>query len=368
VSELARCTAVATWVAPWVIVPGAPPIRDGAVAFDAAGELVAVGRAADFARCDATAVDGVIMPGLVNAHTHLELSHMAGAVPGGDGLVPWIRRLLASRTPPQGAAIAAAIAYLEERGTVAVADVTNSGTTVGPLERSGLTWRAFREVVAPRPGEPVDLGELPRGGHVIRTAHSTYATREDVLRAVGAASIHVEEDPAEAEWLVRGSGPFGELLPRGPAPGARPVEYLDALGLLHPGTLLVHMAHASDESFRLAARRGAVIVLCPRSNLTIGGRPPRWRAAREAGCRVAVGTDSLASSPSLDVLADVAALARDGAEASWLVDAATVGGARALGLYSSPGWIEIGDAAATLRDPVAWVAFEGEAAATRRIA
>jgi cytosine/adenosine deaminase-related metal-dependent hydrolase len=138
--------------------------------------------------------------------------------------------------------------------------------------------------------------------------------------------------------------------------------------LLAPGTLLVHMTCAEDESFRLAARRGAVVVLCPRSNLAIGGRLPRWRAAREAGCRVALGTDSLASAPSLDLLGDVAALARAGADPAWLIDAATVGGARALGLWMPPGWIELGDTAAALRDPIAWVAFEGEQAPRRGLA
>jgi cytosine/adenosine deaminase-related metal-dependent hydrolase len=128
------------------------------------------------------------------------------------------------------------------------------------------------------------------------------------------------------------------------------------------------MTCADDESFRLAARRGAVTVLCPRSNLAIGGRLPRWRAAREASCRVALGTDSLASTASLDLLADVAVLARDGADPAWLLEAATIGGARALGLWMPPGWIEVGDCAASLTDPIAWLAFEGEQARRRRLA
>jgi cytosine/adenosine deaminase-related metal-dependent hydrolase len=200
----------------------------------------------------------------------------------------------------------------------------------------------------------------------VATAHSTYATHREALAAVGAASIHVEEDPAEAEWLLRGTGPFAQLLPPRPPEGLRPVPYLDRLGLLGPRTLLVHMTCADDDSLALAARRGATVVLCPRSNLHIGGRLPRWRAVRAAGCRVSLGTDSLASCDSLDVLADVAVLARDGAEPAWLIDAATRG--EPLGFPEPAGWIETGDAARFLRDPLAWLAFEGHSAPVRRLA
>jgi len=357
-----RCRPVRTWVAPWVIVPGAPPLRDAAVSVDEDGVLAAVGRAVDFARLPVSECRGVIMPGLVNAHTHLELSHLR--VDGGDGLVPWIRRMLATRTPPEPAAIEAAVRALEARGTVAVADVSNTGASAAALARSSLTAAVFLEVVAPRPAE--GMPEPPAAPGVV-TAHSTYATHEAALRRTGAASIHVEEDPAEAEWLLAGTGPLAGLLPPGGAPGLRPVAYLDRLGLLGPQTLLVHMTCADDASIQLAVRRGATSVLCPRSNLHIGGRLPPWRALRAAGARVALGSDSLASADSLDVLADAAVLARDGAEPAWLVDAATRAGAAALGLPAPPGWIEVGDSARFLRDPLAWLAFEGAGAPVRRL-
>jgi aminodeoxyfutalosine deaminase len=358
-----RCLPVRTWVAPWVIVPGAPPIRDGALSLDEDGVLVAVGRAVDFARVPVEERRGVILAGFVNAHTHLELSHMR--VEGGDGLVPWIKRVLASRTPPVAGAIDAAVAALEERGTVAVADVSNTGASLAALRRSSLTYRVFLERVAPRPAEPI--ADLPAVEGIV-TAHSTYATHREALLASGTASIHVEEDPAERDWLVEGLGPLAEILPPRPPAGLRPVPYLDSLGLLGPRTMLVHMTCADDDSIGLAARRGAAVVLCPRSNLHIGGRLPRWRAMRAAGCRIALGTDSLASCDSLDVLADVAVLARDGAEPAWLLDAATRGGASALGLAEPCGWIEVGDDARFLRDPFAWLAFEGAGAPTRRLA
>src|SRR6185295_9125901 len=99
-------------------------------------------------------------------------------------------------------------------------------------------------------------------------------------------------------------------------------------------------------------------------NQWIGNRLPRWRAMRAAGAPIALGTDSLASCQTLDVLADVAVLARDGADPTWLLEAATR--TSTLGLPPGP-WIEVGDTARWLRDPTAWLAFEAESAPVRRL-
>lgn len=372
--------------APWVLPISAPPIADGAVALDRAGQVVAVGRAAELSRLGAVEHhDGVLLPGLVNAHTHVELSHLAGRVPGGDGLVPWIRRLMAERVSDEAArqeAARPAIAALAARGTVCVGDV-NNGTPVAPLLRdAGVDVVTFDERIQPR-----GLPAPPRRG-AIPTAHATYTCGKDALVALAAhtggriASIHVEEDPAEAAWLSGGDGPLRELLtergalPDAGPPGLAPVAWLEALGVLGPGTLLVHLTCAGDDALAAAARAGAVAVLCPRSNLYIGGRLPPWRRIRAAGLRVALGTDSLASAPSLDVLGDVAALARDGADPAWLLACATSGGATALGrphlgalaVGLRPGLVCLGSGARSIDDPVAWVAHEGAQAPARRLA
>ncbi len=146
--------------------------------------------------------------------------------------------------------------------------------------------------------------------------------------------------------------------------------------MLGPGSLLVHLTVADNASLALAAQRGATAVLCPRSNRHITGRLPPWDRIRAAGLRVALGSDSLASSPTLDVLGDVAELARAGADPAWLLEAATHGGARALALPHlgalaaglRPRLIELGDAARGLSDPLAWVAHEGADAPARRLA
>ncbi|HXU74289.1 MAG TPA: amidohydrolase family protein [Polyangia bacterium] len=365
--------------APWVVPISAPPIRDGAVALDG-DRVAAVGpRAALSELGEIVEHHGVIMPGTVNAHTHLELSHVR--VPGGDGLVPWVRRLLASRTPTNVAIARAAAKSMAARGTVGVVDISNDGGTAPIWAEAGIEARVLTERIAPR-GEPA-----PSPSHGRETPHATYSCGPAALRTLAArnggrlASIHVEEDPAEAAWLVDGGGPFADFLaerdamPTMAVPGVRPIAWLDSLGVLGPGTLLVHLTVADAESLDRAARYGCIAVLCPRSNLHIGRRLPPTGGIRAAGLRVALGTDSLASCPTLDVLGDVQALARAGVEPEWLVRAATAGGATALNaphlgalsVGKQPGLIALGDDQQGVRDPFAWIAHEGADAPVERI-
>jgi cytosine/adenosine deaminase-related metal-dependent hydrolase len=353
-----------------------PPIADGVVAVDEGGTIRGVGRRVDLRGAGKTVEHrGVLMPALVNAHTHLELSGL-GLLPGGDGLAPWIQRLLRARGQPDLRAIERAARQMRARGTIAVADVAN-GPEAGPIARAaGLELLELDERVALN-------GDLapPRPGAVM-TPHSTYTCGEMSLRQIAAhsggkiVSIHVEEDPAEAGLTLEGTGEIAELLrARGIHPGPplqRPVMWLDALGLLGEGTLLVHLTFADEASLARAAERRAIAVLCPRSNKHITGKLPPF--ARMRGLRVAIGTDSLASCPSLDVLGDVQCLARVGAEAAWLLGAATANGAAALKLPHlgtlepgrRPGVICVGDRA--VKDPVAFVAHEGADVAVERVA
>jgi cytosine/adenosine deaminase-related metal-dependent hydrolase len=164
------------------------------------------------------------------------------------------------------------------------------------------------------------------------------------------ASIHLGEDPSEVVFSRDGAGPFAGLLDelgidwRWWTPsGLRPVAYLDALSVLGPGLLLVHGVDLdADDRARMVAR-GSPLCLCPRSNLHIGGRLPDVPALLAAGVHLCVGTDSLASSPDLDVLAEIAVLARAFRTVPierWL-RMATSGGADALG-FPSAGRIAVG--------------------------
>ncbi|HLK35785.1 MAG TPA: amidohydrolase family protein [Polyangiaceae bacterium] len=345
-------------------------LRDAAVVVDDSGRVVDVGAAGDLLPRHAGAtlrrVRGALLPGLVNAHTHVELSALRGQVPGGGGFVPWVEHMIGVRSEvgpeDDAAAIERAVDELDAAGTVAVGEVTNSLSAVGPLARRGIVGCVFHEVFGVT-REAADrrvaelsrvledrVGAWPSTDLVYApTPHTVYTTHPSAVRALlrqarergSRASVHLAEHAAERRFLEHGDGPivdfYGRLLKLRladlEAPGKPPVVFADELGALAPDVLCVHLTDARPEELVLAARRGAPVVFCPRSNLFIEGRLPPLLGARTAGLEPALGTDSLASNASLDVLAECRALADrfPSVPARDLVQMATWNGARALG-------------------------------------
>jgi cytosine/adenosine deaminase-related metal-dependent hydrolase len=352
-----------------VVPADADPIADGAVVVDGA-EVVEVGRAADVLPRHAGAaverVHGVLLPGLVNAHTHLELSALRGQVPGGAGFVPWVEHMLSIRAESQpeedAEAIERAVEDLYAYGTAAVGEVSNSLLAVRALARRGIGGAVFHEVFGvekealearvadmPRIVEE-NVGAWPSSDLAYaRAPHTLYTTHPDVVRRLVAdardrglrSSVHLAEHVAERAFLERGAGPIVDWylsrlkLPKERIawPGKSPVAFADDLGALGPHVLCVHLTDARNDELELVVRRGAPVVFCPRSNLYIETRLPPLIAARAAGLLPALGTDSLASNASLDVLAEARALADrfPNVPAKELVQMATWQGALALG-------------------------------------
>ena len=354
------------------VLPGdAPPLTDGAVVVDDASEIVDLGSASEvLARhhavssgVDVVRVRGVIFPGLVNAHTHLELSAMRGKVGGGRGFVEWVDSLIAQRSEiaPEDdlEAIDAALDDLVRTGTVAVGEVTNSLATVRGLARRGLGGCVFHEVFGQDrtsvlrrvEGLRAELDErLPTWPSADLTyapaPHTLYTTHPDAVRALleiatkqgTRTSLHLAEHAPERRAIERGDGPVPEWLftrvKQRPAWPKKPLfDYADELGALGPKVLLVHLVEARADELARLVEKGAPVVLCPRSNLHIDLKLPPLLAIRGAGIEAALGTDSLASNASLDVLAEAKALADrfPGVPAWELVKMATWNGARVLG-------------------------------------
>lgn len=342
------------------------PIGGAAVALDARGNALAVGPAAElddrFHGVPRSEGEGILIPGLVDCHAHLECAALAGLVPGGDGLGPWVSRLVQRRMPmTQGDLLAAAErAALEMRafGTVAVADVCTLLSTAPILKRAGLLGVSLLEVVGANDqvaGEALIEAETRRKTHpatddvdVRVIPHSAYGTAASAFHALkgakGVRSVHAAENPDEEAWLLHGEGPFAPFLrSKGAAPPRqRTLPYLAELGAVGLETLLVHLVTASPDELAHARDLGATAVLCPRSNLHIGGRLPDLRAIRAAGIPWVLGTDSLASTPDHDLLGEVQLLAEDFPEipGDELLAAATVSGAKALGLKAHP-WVRV---------------------------
>jgi len=365
------------YYAAWVVPISGPPIRDGWVAVDR-GRIVASGHQSDApGDGDVLLGDVAIMPGLVNAHTHLELSYLRDEVPPTSAFVTWIRHVMGARRryPDPSApeildAIDAGIRESRDAGTAVVGDISNTLVTFEPLTRSALAGVVFYELIkfnAPEPRAFVDsaidaLARLPENDDVrpALAAHAPYSVAPLVLRAIREAgqrdtftpcSIHLSESAEETEFIAKGTGPWRTLLddvgawdPAWVPPGVSPARFLDEAGFLGANVLAVHGVQMTlDDLGRLRAR-GTTLVTCPRSNGYTGAGAPPVQDFYDAGVRVAIGTDSLASTPDLNVFAELATLRALAplVPASALLASATLEGARALGFDADFGSIEPG--------------------------
>ncbi len=360
---------IADWVLPIVAPPvrrGRVDVRDGRIVGVGAADGPAPGPVVDLGRT-------AILPALVNAHTHLELSGLRGAVPPAASMPAWVDRLLERRAQagaPDPGAMRRAVAEARASGTGLFGDIGNTTASASVLAETGVPARFFREVLAfPAAGADAavdaagdDLGSLETAGgpRVGLAAHAPYSVGPAAFAALDAAarsrfegprSIHLAESPEELEFLRTGQGPWRRLLERigrwDPAwtpPACGPVEYLDRMGWLREGLVAVHGVQLTDPELRRLADSGAFLVTCPRSNAWTGvGHPPVERFL-QAGVRLAVGTDSLASVPDLDLFSELALMRRlaPSAPARRLLACATLHGAEALGFDDELGAIAPG--------------------------
>ena len=372
--------------ASWVLPIAAPPIRDGWVAVEE-GRIAAVGGPGDRPpgeRIAAPPRSEVILPALVNAHTHLELSWMRGRVPPGRSFDDWVRSLvLLRRAHPDPESrdvldgIAAALEEMRASGTGVVGDISNTLATVPLLERSGLAAHVFHEVLgfnAPDPEGAVRaardrVNACDASSASVRASlapHAPYsvsaglfdALRRDIdVHAGFPSSVHLGESPEEVEFLSTGTGPIrgaldqlGAWNPEWAPPACGPVAYLERCGLLHARMLVVHGVQLTRAEIDRVSAAGATIVTCPRSNRWTGGGTPPIDAFYASGARVAVGTDSLASVEDLNLFGELAAVRRvaPAVSATRILESATRIGAEALGFGETYGTIAPGMRAALI--------------------
>ncbi len=311
---------------------------------------------------------GVLLPGLVNAHAHLEYCGYADKCVPGIDFLEWISGFL-----PRNQATTAAqwlksarrgVAESLRHGVTCVADITGRPQALEVVAASGLAGVSYVEAVgaddvrwpAVRDRLQDMLARAPATRITGVSPHALYTLGRTALRECAEAArsrhlrlhLHVAESPAESYYVTAGTGPFAAAnirygldmeLMRSGGSGRTPVAELAALGLLGPDVHVAHGVHVDGADRALLRSHATAVALCPRSNRTLGVGTAPVAAYRAEGNQVAVGTDSLASVPSLDVLADVAllrelALAQGSPESGldrWLIEAATVGGARAIG-------------------------------------
>jgi cytosine/adenosine deaminase-related metal-dependent hydrolase len=361
--------------AEWILPIADEPIRDGWVAVEA-GRIIGVGAAAQ-----GEAVDlgrAAVLPALVNAHTHIELSYLHGRVPPKAHFNDWIRDLMATRRqyPDPAApeildAARAAIRQAHGSGTGLLGDISNTLVAVPLLRESGMPARVFYELLGFNAADPeghvrraretVDAvqGSDPSPHVRISLApHAPYSVSPALFAAIRAdleghkgevSSVHLGESAAELEFLQTGGGvirttleELGVWTEEWRPPAVSPVAYLSELGFIDSCVLVVHGVQFNGDDLRTLSAVGATLVSCPRSNQHVGVGSPPLEAFYAMDVDVAFGTDSLASVADLNMFAELAEARRlaPRVPAGRLLESATLTGATALGFRRDLGSIE----------------------------
>ncbi|WP_302605583.1 amidohydrolase family protein [uncultured Alistipes sp.] len=299
---------------------------------------------------------GLLTPGFVNAHCHLELSALRGRIPEGCGFAGFARAMGEVRgladEEERRAAIAAADAEMTRGGIVAVGDIANGEAAFDVKSAGRIAYRTFAEFFGLRTMAADGLRPLLRHPRTSLTPHSVYSVQDAPFRALCAEgtaplSIHFMESPAEAE-LFAGRGPLHEWYARAGfvcdflhygSPAERLVRSIPAERPL----ILVHACCVGEEEVRRILTHFTAPVywcLCPRSNRYISRLAPPVALLRSLGARICLGTDSLASNRSLSLLDELRALGGVPLRESlrWV----TLGGAEALGLDDALGTVAPG--------------------------
>ncbi len=368
-----------TYCARWVLPIAAPPIADGAVAVD--GDRIAYVGPRDGAP-PSTVVelgDAVLLPGLVNTHTHLELTAMRGFLEE-LGFRPWIVRLTRARQAvlPEPLLLASARLGIAEgllAGVTTFADTCESGSVLQALREMGARGIMYLEVFGPDParcGDAIDTlrrrldtlrGQANARVRLGISPHAPYTVSDALFAACARLSldegwpmaVHLAEGEAEDRLVRDGSGEFAEALrARGIAVAPRadsPVALLQRLGVLEARPLLIHCVRTTAPDVRHIARHDCAVAHCPASNAKLGHGIAPLMPWLDAGVRVGLGTDSMASNNRMDLLdeARVAMLMQRGVSrrfdvlsASRVLELATRGGAEALGIAHEVGTLEAG--------------------------
>jgi len=355
--------------ADWVFPVTSPPIAGGGVLVDR-GVVVEIGPARAIAAHHGAVKTlslerGALLPGLINAHTHLELATL-GRIGADQGFSDWIKKIIAAKEHLDDNRIARGVADAVDRmrrsGTVYAADVANIFCTAPILAEKNFPSTLFQEFIG-FDADVVDRSAFGRIDDHHRTvrmasaAHTPFSTGPALLalcarRAAEADrpwSIHLAESKDEVELLEKGSGPLRDLLlERGIAandivrPGLGPVAYLDSVGGLDERLIAVHCVHAVPDDFALLARRGVTPCVCPSSNLHLCGALPNLGAMLGAGLEPCLGTDSPASAASLNLFDEMEILLDARLDPAIILKMATEYGAAALRLGADYGQIEKG--------------------------
>jgi cytosine/adenosine deaminase-related metal-dependent hydrolase len=361
--------------AQWLIPVEGAPIERAALLIASDGRVEALGPDSSVPRPPNVIAEdfgeAVILPGLINTHTHLELTGFGDQVQERH-FAAWIRRLRELKTTRTRAEYVDAARQGLQRcysaGVTTIADTGDSGVVAQVLAESDGSGVVYQEVFGPHPSQvQQSMTELRQKVVESRrfesarlrvgvSPHAPYTVSGALFEAVAdwarsehvPLAVHIAESSSETELLATGAGEFAEAWRRRGIPepeplGKTPVQWLAMHGVLGSSTLCIHAVRVNQADIGLLSDAGAAIAHCPVSNRAHGHGDAPLSMMLKAGLRVGLGTDSEVSVGTLDLLAEAraaAVLASLGADEA--IQLCTLGGARALGLGSEIGSLRAG--------------------------
>ena len=366
----------------WVLPISRPPLENATVV-EHEGRIAFVGSRADAPRgTDVDLGDVALLPGLVNAHTHLELTVMRGFLEELD-FRSWIIRLTKARRDvlsPEALMDSARAGIAEGllAGITTFADTNDSGAPFQAMREMGVRGISYQEVFGPDPSQCAEsLAGLKAKIDVLRrdetalvhagaSPHAPYSVSDSLFEATAAfareeslpIAVHIAESEDESRLVARGDGRWADFhRDRGLTVTARarsPVALLERTRVLDARPLLIHCIRVDSADVSAIARHDCSVAHCPVSNAKLGHGVAPLLELRDAGVRVGLGSDSVASNNRMDLL-DEARLAilmqrarvgrPDDVTATEALELATLGGARALGLEAEIGSLDVGKSA-----------------------
>lgn len=358
-----------TLSAHYVFTNTGAPIKNGAVTIDDADGKVLSVSTLDAETANTTFYNGIIVPGLVNAHCHLELSHLRGRVTDAESLVDFVCRMSRlGAMPYQESAAKDADQDMYRQGVVAVGDICNTANTASVKQKSKIHYTNFVELLGTTPqrckadieqfnnvfNKYVQCGINPKS--ISAVAHAPYSVSPMLFKTINSlnsnrkvTSIHNQETKSENTLYINHSGEIVERFPMDlsaiPVTGRSSLQSV-ADSLDYERVLLVHNIYTSreDMDYAKAKLQNPFFVVCPKSNMMLEHRIGDVPAMIEKGLSVCLGTDSLSSNDSLNMVDEMRVLSDYYPEIALtdIVRCATLNGAKALGMNEQLGAISVG--------------------------
>ena len=345
------------------------PIKNGIVTLNDEGVVVSIGKL-EGEEESVEFYNGILCPGFINAHCHLELSSMLGYMPQNTGLFGFIQHMTNRAKPEeqeQFAAILKADSKMLSEGIIAVGDISNTSASFDVKTSSAIFYRNFIEVYGSNPdlaegqvnkGVAVVAQAALRGLTASLTPHAPYSMSDRLFKLVvaeaiksGILSIHNQESKDENAYFLEGKGAFARQYEELGFEPPKVIGKSSIRRILNELTesiklLLIHNIYTSEEDYDITVEKNKDThwVLCPNSNLYIERQLPPIDMFRQKGANIAIGTDSLASNSTLSILEELKAIGRyfRDVRLEELLAWATLGGAKALGLEQHIGSFEVG--------------------------